>query len=188
MNEAVNAHLRRLLRRLVDIIRDEVANCASLAELYPEMGDIHPALCRERHVQNLMAQGARQAGYFTLSECNYFVPASEGRRIDLGLWITDVRQWLYLELEPCGPLFGYQGVLADAQKLVADVPKDVRDQLRSLVVYGFRDRVKERDYFPDKYEELSEKLGELGFKKIEIRRCQLDSPDYTYFQAGLWVL
>jgi hypothetical protein len=98
------------------------------------------------------------------------------------------RQWLYLELEPCPPLFGYHSVIADAQKLVDDVPTDVRDQWRSLVVHGFRDRVKARDGFAEKYAKMAVELEKLGFRQVEIRRCQLESPDYPYFQAGMWLL
>ncbi len=189
VDQAVQGHLTRILQRFGDMVRDEVANCATLGAVYPEIGDIHPALCRERHVQGLFAQAARQAGYFAIAECNYFVPASAGRRIDLGLWLSDLRRWLYLELEPCGPQMGFQAAAVDAQKLVDDVPTDVRDQLRGVVVYGFRDRGVERDGFRSKYEQLGTELEKVRYRKVAIRQWPLDGDaEWAYFQAGLWVV
>src|SRR6516165_10480116 len=78
----------------------------------------------------------------------------DGRRLQAAV-AADVQRWLYLELEPCGPHFGYLPVLADARKLIDDKPTDHRDQLRALIVYGFRHPVQERDGFPNKYQEMS---------------------------------
>ena len=187
MIATIDSYLKHLLICFTKGVRAEVSHCASMVQLYPEMGRIHPAINRERHVQNLFAQIARQAGYFTLSECNYFVPASEGRRIDLAIWIPECRRWAYSDLEPCGPHYGFLEVLSDAQKLVNDSPQDERDSCRCLIVYGFRDPV-DRDGFPGKYREMSDQLEEMGFRMLDIQRCELDTADFNYFQAGIWVV
>lgn len=183
-----HAHLRRILSRSTEIIADEVLNCASLRATYLAIGDLHPALCREAHVQSLLFAGLRSSGYLTFAEANYFAPASNSRQIDLAVWLPDVRRWLYLELEPCGPHFGYLPVLADAQKLIDDKPTDDRDQLRGLFVYGFRHPIKERDGFPKKYQEMSGELQQRGFTEVGIIHRPLEGVEYPYVQAGLWVL
>src|SRR5262249_27966475 len=99
-----------------------------------------------------MFAGLQASGYLTFATANYFKPASNSRQIDLAVWLPDLQRWLYLELESCGPHLGYLPVLADAQKLIDDKPTDERDQLRALIVYGFRHPMQERDGFPKKYQ------------------------------------
>jgi hypothetical protein len=153
------------------------------------IGDLHPALGREVHIQSLLFAGLRASGYLTFASANYFKPASNSRQIDLGVWLPDVKRWLYLELEPCGPHLGYLPVLADAQKLIDDNPKDDQDKLRGLIVYGFRHPVQEeRDGFRRKYEEMSSELEQRGFTKMGITSRSLEGMDYLYVLAGLWVL
>lgn len=183
-----DSHLRRILARSIEAISDEVLNCASLAALYPEIGQLHPAVYHEAHAQHLLFAGLRLAGYMTIAEANYFAPADNGRRLDLAVWLPDARRWLYLEIEPCGPLYGYQNVLEDATKLVTDDPTDPRNRMRGVLVYGFRDPVTTRDGFRRKYENMSTALVGLGFTEIEIRQRSLDGAEYQYVQAGLWVL
>ena len=185
---SVAVHLTRILDRVTHIVADEVLNCTSLSSTYSGIGDLHPALGREGHGQSLLFAGLRASGYFTLAEENYFVPTSTSRQIDLALWLPDVQRWLYLEVKPCGPYWGYQGVIGDAQKLVNDQPQDARDRLRGVLAYGFRDPVKERDGFPKKYEEISEILAPLGFRKVGIRTRKLEGTGFVYVQAGLWVI
>src|SRR6202035_2518770 len=95
-----SAHLSRILSRATDTIADEVLNCASIAAVYPGIGDIHPALCREAHAQSLLFAALRASGYFTLAEGAYFSPATAARRIDLTVWLSHVGRWLFLEIKP----------------------------------------------------------------------------------------
>jgi hypothetical protein len=183
-----HAHLCRLLDRVTAIFADEVLNCTSLSKLYPGIGDLHPAICREGHVQGLLLAGLRASGYYTVAEANYFVPSSNSRQIDLAVWLPDVARWLYLEVKPCHPLYGYQGVLDDAEKLRGDSPTDTRDQLRGVLTYGFRGPAIQRDFFPKKYQELGAKLIAMNFQQIGMACRSLDGTDYSYVQAGLWVL
>jgi hypothetical protein len=185
---SVNVHLNRILDRVTHIIADEVLNCSSLTSTYPGIGDLHPALGREGHGQSLLFAGLRASGYSTFAEANYFAPASNSRQIDLALWLPDIQLWLYLEVKPCGPYYGYQGVLGDAHKLIDDRPVDRRDWLRGILAYGFRDPVKERDGFPKKYSEITAELAPLGFREIGIRTRSLEGTGYCYVQAGLWVI
>ena len=113
---SVKAHLNRILERVTHIIADEVLNCTSLAATYPAIGDLHPAFGREGHGQCLLFAGLRASGYFTFAEASYFAPTSTSRQIDLAVWLPDVQRWLYLELKPCGPHWGYQQVIDDAEK------------------------------------------------------------------------
>ncbi len=138
-------------------------------------------------MQALLFDGLRASGYFTIAEANYFVPASASRQIDLAVWLPDARLWLYLEVKPCSPHYGYQGVIADAQKLMEDRPFDPRDRLRGVLAYGFRHPVKEKDGFPEKYQQLGMGLLPLGFREIGIRRRSLEGTDYLYVQTGLWI-
>ena len=183
----VDVHLLRLLDRVTHIIADEVLNCASLARTYPQVGNLHPALRREGHVQSLLFDGLRASGYFTLAEANYFVPLSASRQIDLAVWLPDVLVWFYLEVKPCSPYYGVQPVVWDAQKLIDDKPTDLRDRLRGVLAYGFRDRVKERDGFPQKYKGIITELAPLGFREVGIQCRSLEGTEYTYVQTGLWV-
>ncbi len=184
----LDVHLLRVLDRITHLIADEVLNTVSLALTYPEIGDLHPALTREGHVQALLFAGLRGSGYFTIAEANYFMPASASRQIDLAVWLPDARLWLYLEVKPCSPHYGYQGVLADAHKLVEDRPADPRDRLRGALAYGLRHPVKEKDGFPEKYRQLGAELLPLGFREVGIRRRSLEGADYLSVQAGLWVI
>jgi hypothetical protein len=183
-----HAHLRRILSRCIEIIADEVLNSASLSALYPMIGDLHPAVGREVHVQSLLFAGLRSSGYLTFASANYFVPASNSRQIDLAVWLPDVQRWLYLELEPCGPHFGYLSVLSDARKLIEDNPTDERDQLRALIVYGFRHPFQKKDGFRTKYERTSAELQRLDFAEVGITHRPLHGVEYLYVLAGLWAL
>jgi hypothetical protein len=134
------AHLNRILSRCTEILSDEVLKSVAMSQLYPAIGRIHPALSRKAHVQHLLFAGLRQSGYFVLAEENYFVPASKSRQIDLAIWLPDSRVWLYLEIEPCWPLYGYQPVLVDAQKLTNTTRRSppAGRQVARKVWYRFR--------------------------------------------------
>jgi hypothetical protein len=182
------AHLRRILSRATEIIVDEVLNAASLRAIYQDIGDLHPAVCREGHMQSLLFAGLRSSGYFTIAEANYFKPMSNSRQIDLAVWLPDVHRWLYLEIEHCGTQAGYGNAFWDAKQLVEDSPVDRADQLRAVLVYGFRTQVNRRDDFKDKYEELNAELQKQGFELIQIQDRLLEGEGFVYVQAGLWVL
>jgi hypothetical protein len=105
----------------------------------------------------------------------------------MAVWLPDVRAWLYLEVKPCSPYNGFQEVVWDAQKLIDDQPTDPRDQLRAVLAYGFRDPVKGRDGFPNKYKQIGDRLLQLGFHELGIRSRVLEGTEYVYVQAGMWV-
>jgi hypothetical protein len=183
----LDAHLRRILDRVTQIIADEVLNCISLAETYPCMGDLHPAVCREGHMESLLFGGLRVSGYSTISQADYFT-GRPSRQIDLAVWIPDTRAWLYLEIKPCWPDGGCQEVLDDAQRLIDDRTTDPRDRLKGVLAYGFRWPVRDPDGFPAKYEQLGVQLEQMGFFTVGIRRRPLEGTRYLYVQAGLWIL
>jgi hypothetical protein len=185
--QSLNSHLMRILDRVTHVVADEVLNCASLVATYPDIGELHPALGREGHAQSLLFSGLRASGYFTFAEANYATPGSNSRQIDLAVWLPDNQVWIYLEIKPCGPYWGIQAVLADAEKLVADQPTDPRDRLRGVLAFGFRDPVG-RDSFPHKYEDLSTRLQALGFREVGTRTRSLEGTTHSYVQAGLWVI
>src|SRR5262249_11502168 len=133
-------------------------------------------------------EGLRASGYFTMAGENYFVPDSTSRQIDLALWIADERRWLFLEVKPCWQQGGYLKVLEDAKKLTTvDKSRDPRDQLRGILAYGFKWAAGPHDEFPEKYESLSQELGEKGFTTIGVDKHDLEGPTYPYIQVGLWV-
>jgi hypothetical protein len=185
----LEAHLRRILDRVTHIIADEVLNCMSLAATYHDhdIGDLHPALGREGHMESLLFGGLRASGYFTMSQAGYFAGAPS-RQIDLAVWIPDTRAWLYLEIKPCWPDGGNQPVLDDAQRLIDDQTTDRRDRLKAVLAYGFRWPVREPDGFPQKYLDLSAELEQMGFSRVGIRCRSLEGTRYLYVQVGLWIL
>ena len=178
-------HLLRLLSCFNGAIYHEVNNIQSLLKIYPSIGEIHPAECREQHIQSLFFLGLRSAGYYVHSETQYFYPKSNSRRLDLACWLPEIKKWLFIELEHCSPLSGFKHVLNDAMKFKDDTQKGTLKELKCLLVYGFRDVVT-RDTFPEKYEKLSNALVQKCFSKIEISRTPLFGKNYKYLQTGLW--
>lgn len=180
-------HLERILDRSIEAVVDEVRNGLTLAAIYPTLGKIHPAEGRERQIQHVVFSAIRSSGYFSLVETNYSKPRDNSRRIDIAAWLPDISRWLFLEIKPCNPLFGYENVIADAVKLINDDPVASEDRLRGIFVYGFRDSVS-IDHFPQKYSKLSTELRQLGFTEIGISKRDLSGTSYNYVQAGLWVI
>ncbi len=185
----IDCHLRHILSRATDIITDEVLNCSSLAELHAmKFADVHPAFCREAHIQSLLFAGLRPAGYFTLAETTYETPTSPSRRIDLGVWLPDRDARLYLEVEQCGPQAGFQYVLRDARKLIEDRSTNPRDQIRAVFVYGFSGPESREDGFREKYESMGAALEEKGFTRVGINYRKLGVKLFNCLQTGLWAL
>jgi hypothetical protein len=186
---SVLAHLKRIHNRCLESISSEVQNCASLASVYgDDLGDIHPAPCREIHVQSVLFAGLRDSGYFTLAGAIYWMPANMRRQIDLAVWIPDVRRWFYLEVKPCEQQGGAANVRSDAEKLRDDRPSDPRDRLRGVLAYGFKYDTAHGDRFPAKFEGISEELRPIGFAPIAIDSRPLNDTRYPYVQVGLWAI
>jgi hypothetical protein len=183
--ELLKNHLQRILACFNDAIYHEVSNIYSLSKLYPSIGPIHPAECREQHIQSLFFVGLRTTGYYSHSETLYNNPKSLNRRLDLACWLPDIQTWLFIELEHCSPLSGYMNVLTDAIKFKSDTRKSSPPELKCLLVYGFRDEVI-RDNFPMKYLKLNNALLKAGFSKINIQTTNLPNGSYKYMQSGLW--
>jgi hypothetical protein len=185
----IPAHLKRIHDRCLDIIADEVQNCASLAEAYGmEVGNIHPAPAREIHVQSVLFAGLRASGYFTLAGSIYDMPANKRRQIDLAIWLPDVRKWFYLEVKPCEQQGGSSNVIADAEKLKNDKPADPRDQLRGVLAYGFKYRTRALDRYPAKFEKIGEALEPMEFRQFGPGHRDLNGGNYRYVQVGMWVI
>jgi hypothetical protein len=128
----IEAHLRRIHARCLDIIAEEVQNCSSLADLYGECGNVSPAFRREVHVQSLLFAGLRSSGYFTMAGVDYFHRDPTSWQVDLAIWLPEALRWFYMELKHCEQQGGYPQALSDRDKFVADGPLDERDRLRGL--------------------------------------------------------
>jgi hypothetical protein len=159
----------------------------ALNDLYDGFGDQHLAELREGHAQAVLFETFRADGYYAEAESSYF-EGEELRRVDLAVWLPDVRRWLFLEVKPCGPQSGDGNVLSDVEKLLTDPSADDRDQLRAVFAFGFR-RPLERgpDRFPDKYTQLSGRLEEHGFREVGLGTAELADAGFEYLQTGLWV-
>src|SRR5206468_2275342 len=120
---------------------------------------------------------------------NYFKPRANGRRIDLAVWLSDSKKWVYIEIEPYGAQAGLpQQLLADAQKLIEDEPADPRDNLRCLIAYGFSYSNSTIEHLRKKYDHLNAKLTDTGFRLVGIRPRSLDSPEPANILAGMWIV
>jgi len=186
-SERLRRHLKRLHQSGLHALANEARRIGVLNDLYDDFGDQHLAELREGHAQAALFEGFRADGYFAEAESYYF-EGNPRRRIDLAVWLPDVRRWLYLEVKPCGPQGGGKKVLGDAKKLLADPSGDIRDQLRGVLAYGFQRPLEHgRDQYPDKYARLSGRLDKRGFKEIAIGRAELADTGFEYLQLGLWV-
>jgi hypothetical protein len=182
----------RVHSRCLEIIADEVQNCASLEKVYgKEIGDIHPAPCHEVHVQSILFAGLRASGYFTMAGANYFDDrSSPHRQVDLAVWLSDVPTWLYLEIKECEPQGGRGKVLEDARKLKeGDKSNNPRDQLRAVLAYGFKYGKPSTIRYQAKFEKVSKELEEeWKFEKIAIDHRSLAGQTYSCVQVGLWAI
>jgi hypothetical protein len=66
--------------------------------------------------------------------------------------------------------------------------KDKRDELRSLLVYGFKEKLKaDSDHFSHKFQRLSQDLVRRGFRRIDYEERVLTDKKFPLLIMGLWI-
>ena len=186
-SERLHRHLQRVYQSGLHALANEARRMKALDDLYDGFGDQHLAELREGHAQAVLFEGFRADGYYAEAESSYF-EGEELRRVDLAVWLPDVRRWLFLEVKPCGPQGGDGKVLADADKLLSDPWDDDRNHLRAVFAFGCRGLLERGpDRFPGKYAQLSTRLAERGFREVGLGRADLADAGFEYVQVGLWV-
>jgi hypothetical protein len=184
---SIEIDLRRVFSRALDSLTDEVLNALSLRKVYPQIGALNPAEMYETHVQHLLFAGLRLAGYYTQAETGYFAQAKR-RRLHLGVWLSDHRRWVFIEIERCPTQAGYKSVLWDATKLLQDRSNARRDNVRGLLVYGFKERLKrDSEHFRNKFERMTTDIESLGDHLIAKDERSLQARDFPLLIMGLWL-